>query len=174
LLYLALEFLWNFFSGSRERALIVFITVAGTYVVCRRRIPVKLLTAGALASLFLIGFMEYYRYAVGNSADAATIEASTIQESLRTARETSRDSGMERTLVVGLSRLSDLDSIAAIHLWVPSSVDYLGGETYAGIFTALVPRFLWPDKPLTIMPINNWFYTSEVGSSPTTTMGEAY
>jgi hypothetical protein len=53
-------------------------------------------------------------------------------------------------------------------------VSYQRGETYIKSYTIFIPRFLWPEKPVTITPINTWFFRNEGGSSPLTMPGEGY
>jgi len=46
-----------------------------------------------------------------------------------------------------LTRLSELTSVAYVLEMVPRSVPYTGGIVYSKVLAAMVPRFLWPDKP---------------------------
>lgn len=172
-IYLTIDVLWNFASGSRERALMTFICLMMTYIVAKRRIPAKFIAAGVAIGLFLIGFMDYYRYAMVEY-DASQMNFDNIGEAVGTAREQSDLQGIQSTVIRGLGRLNDLESIAAIYWWVPDIVPYENGDTYWNILPVFVPRFLWTDKPSIIMPINTWFFVNEGGSSPTTTMGEGY
>src|ERR1051325_8649278 len=74
LVYLSADFLWNFISGSRERAITAMAVIILTYIICRNRFPMKLILPCVLASIFLIGFMDYYRYATQASLDSSTLE----------------------------------------------------------------------------------------------------
>ncbi|MEY2411391.1 MAG: hypothetical protein QOF48_4061 [Verrucomicrobiota bacterium] len=172
-IYLAIDAVWNFASGSRERALMTFICLVMTYIVAKRRIPAKFIAAGVAFGLFLIGFMDYYRYAMVQY-DASQMNFDNIGEAVDTAREQSDLQGIQSTFVRGLGRLNDLESVAAIYWWVPDVVPYENGNTYWNILAVFVPRFIWTDKPPISMPINNWVFSNEGGSSPTTTMGEGY
>jgi hypothetical protein len=118
--------------------------------------------------------MDYYRYATQVPTEASKLELQGINSALSTAKSQSEGNGLGSTSITGLERLSDLESIAAIYHWVPAAVDFLGGETYMSILSALIPRFCWTDKPPVITPINKWFYVNEGGTSPITIMGEGY
>lgn len=174
LLYLAIDLTWNFASGTRAKTLMVFICLIVTYVVARRRIPIKLLAPALLSGVLLVGFMDYYRYAVRGTGSASELSVGRVIEALDRASERAEFSGMERTFVVGLSRLSDLDSIAAIYHWVPDVENHLHGETYWNLWLVFVPRFFWTEKPSVNLPLNHWFFMREGGSSPITIMGEGY
>jgi hypothetical protein len=174
LAYTAVEFFWNFSSGSREQTLIVLITILVAYIIYRNRFPWKSCAIALLPILGLIGFMDHYRYALIHTTEANKINLSGLSSAVSTAMEGSSREGARGTVLHGLSRVNDLESVAAIYRWTPSMQPYLGGETYWRVLPALVPRQLWPDKPTTIMPINEWFFAHEGGSSPTTIMGEGY
>lgn len=172
--YSLLDLGWNFASGGRERTITCFIVVILTFIVYRNRVPWRTLFISAIPIFFLIGFMDYYRYAIQQTANVNTIRLSSITEALSIASRESSSSGTENTLLRGIARFNDLESIAAIDLWTGTAQPFLEGETYARIPVALIPRQLWPDKPSTSMPINEWYFIHEGGSSPTTTMGEGY
>jgi hypothetical protein len=174
LAYTLVEFAWNFSSGGRERTLTAFIVIALTYVIYRNRIPWRVLGLSIIPVAFLIGFMDYYRYAIQRTTDVNDIRVSGIVDALSVAQRESSNFGIQSTLYRGLMRFNDVESVAAIYRWTGSSQPFLEGETYGRIPIALVPRALWPEKPVTTTPINEWFFTHEGGSSPTTVMGEGY
>ena len=124
--------------------------------------------------LFLLGFMDHYRYAIRNYAQKDSISFAAIFRALEVSVERADIEGKQTTAERALARLNDLDSVAAITLWTPEIQPYLNGETYALIPAGLVPRALWPDKPVIIRPINEWFFRNEGGSSPITIVGEGY
>jgi len=173
-IYLGADLLWNFASGSRERGLTVVIVLVLTFILCRNRFPLKFVVPVFIGSLFLIGFMDFYRYASLSSADASKIEVKGIHSDLTFAKSEANANGFMTTAIWGLARLSDLESIAGIARWVPHGIEHTKGETYLSIASGLVPRAFWHDKPPLIIPLNNWIYVNEGGSSPITIMGEGY
>jgi hypothetical protein len=174
LAYLIAEFGWHLISGGRERALAVLMVVVLTYVLVRRRVPWKTIVCGCIAAIFLVGIMDYYRYALRQTTLATEFDVGGIQAAWETAAEQATEGSRTHVAARGVMRLSDLDSIAAIYLWVPSLVPFQNGETYWTIPAALVPRVIWPNKPTTTTPINAWMFQDEGGSSPITIMGEGY
>lgn len=173
--YVVIDLLWNFISGGRERTLNVFVCIAACYMVCRDRVPTRLLLGLGAGALCLITFLDYYRYAMmRGQADPDTISMASVQDGLEASGGQFGDVGWGQKMTVAVSRVNELDSVAAIVFYVPKSLPFLKGETYLTVPTVFVPRFLWPTKPMTIMPINTWFFKDEGGSSPLTVMGEAY
>ncbi len=174
ILYLIAEFGWNTFSGSRQRALVVLIVAVLTFILVRQRIPWKTIAVGCVGATLFIGAMDYYRYALRQTTVATQFDLGGIQDAWSLAAEKASEESRGDLALRGVTRLSDLDSIAAIYLWVPSLVPFESGETYWRVPAALVPRVLWPKKPTTTMPINAWLFQDEGGSSPLTIMGEGY
>jgi hypothetical protein len=172
--YSLLDIGWNFMSGGRERTLIPFIVIMLTYVIYRNRIPWRIMAILVLPAILLMGFMDYYRYALQNTTENNTIQVSGIVDALTKASNQTEGSGLVNTFYRGLFRINDLEPIAAIYLWTGKLQPFLEGETYGRIPSGLIPRFLWPDKPMVITPINEWYFTHEGGSSPITTPGEGY
>jgi len=172
-----LEFLWYFPSGSREPVLALMAVVLFAYVVVRQRFPMKWTALGILAALLLLSFTHFYRYAIRSDVDPWVI-------SLEDTAQTLRQSGpafLEQDFQTGIwltrsaARLADARSVAAILKSAPLTIPYLNGETYARLPWVIVPRFVYPDKPEAILPIQRFgLFLEEGGSSPTTLVGEAH
>jgi len=174
LAYAGLDLLWNFASGSREPTLLVGLALVLAYVLCRRRWPLRTLTAGVLIALPLIGFMDFYRYAVRDLSRRTELRVGRVGRAVDLAAGQARATGAVSVAMRSVSRLNDLESIAALCLRVPRYQPHLDGETYATVPAVFVPRMLWPDKPSMVLPLNRWFFRDEGGSCPVTTMGEGY
>lgn len=172
--YILLDLFWNFASGAREPTIIVALAVLATVIVYRNRIPWKLIIISSIPGLLLLGFMDYYRYALRETQSVNTLTVGGIIRAIDAATQATESKGIEETILRGVSRVNDLDSVAAMYTWVPKQLPYQGGETYTRILPALVPRAFWRDKPKVMMPINEFFFLREGGTSPTTTMGEGW
>jgi hypothetical protein len=172
--YILVDLFWNFASGGREQTIVPVLAVVATYIVYRNRIPWKAILISIVPGLLLLGFMDYYRYAVRESQGTTSFSVGGMISAIGTATRATEDQGIQQTILRGVARVNDLDSVAAMYSWVPESLPYQNGETYARIPIALVPRMFWPDKPPVMMPINEFFFRYEGGSSPTTTMGEGW
>jgi len=54
----------------------------------------------------------------------------------------------EQAVSATTQRVSGLLQLAHMIDWVPSKIPYKYGEGFSSTFTSFVPRFLWPEKPL--------------------------
>ncbi len=174
LAYVALDLFWNFASGSREPTLLVGLALLFAYVLCRRRWPLRSLAVGALLALPLMGFMDLYRYAVRDVSRRTELRVGRVGRAVDLAAGQARAFGTATVAMRSVSRLNDLESIAALCLRVPRYQPHLDGETYATVPAVFVPRLLWPEKPSMVLPVNRWFFRDEGGTCPVTTMGEGY
>jgi hypothetical protein len=174
LAYTLVDLVWCFSSGTREKTLMVGIVILVTFIVYRNRIPWKMLALLAVPVVMLIGFMDYYRYAIRQYGEARSLNINHLVTALARASSQTEHAGLSMTLQRGLGRLNDLESIARIYVGTPREQPYLNGETYLNVPSALIPRAIWPDKPQVNRPLNDWFFTHEKGSSPITTAGEGW
>jgi hypothetical protein len=174
--YTLVDLGFNFMSGSRETTLIPLICILMTYIIYRRRLPWKFILVLLPLVMIAIGFMDRYRQHLYKTATATNrIDFNEIRRGISKAvYDTEQEGGISETILRGVARFDDMQSIARIHYGVPDEVDYLRGETFKLILPGFVPRALWPDKPSLIVPANRWFFTREYGSSPLTTVGEGY
>jgi hypothetical protein len=173
-LYIGADLVWNFASGSREATLLVLLSVAVAYVIRMRAIPARTLAIGAIGAVALVSFMDRYRYAIRSTANVDELSYEAVAEAVARASVRTSEEGLGRELLLGTSRFGDLDSVAAFYKWVPHAVPHASGESYLDAVYALIPRPLWPNKPESVRTINRYFFTRELGSSPTTTIGEGY
>lgn len=181
--YTALELLWRFPSGSREPVLVLMAMVLFAYIFVRQLLPIKWIALWIVAGLFVLAFMDFYRYGIAQIADQTTGEGVIRSDAVVEAIKESKTKFLEEDYQTGewltrsMARLADARSVAAILQNVPSIVPYLGGETYARLPWVFVPRFLYPDKPAMILPIAAELVDDDptnTTSSPTTLIGEAY
>jgi hypothetical protein len=74
-----------------------------------------------------------------------------------------------------VSDLSTYDNLVAIQMLVPGSLDYLDGETLVDIPEALVPRAVWPEKPVSIdLQVGALLYPGVSVGIPISMQGELY
>jgi len=171
--YFAAELAYYAVSGGREYAITALLSVTA-YFIIRGRATLKVLLPAGVVAIAMMSLIGIYRERMLSNVSATYVRAEDIKLSLTEAAQVSRQYKPGALLSFGLERLNDLDSVAAVCLWVPLPVDYLRGETYQGILGALVPRFIWLNKPAIVVPINHWFFREEYGSSPLTVFGEGY
>ncbi|MDQ1637031.1 MAG: hypothetical protein QOF62_370 [Pyrinomonadaceae bacterium] len=175
-------------SGFLEEALIplgVFFVVKWLYT---RRIPVAPIVVTVLLFVFLSPVKSDYRQAIGENSD--TFEQSSLVKGtlwIQNAAEYWQDTFTgARDLTEATSSASDradfIHQVAHIYSMTPSDVPYQYGKTYSFFAVALIPRIIWPDKP--VAGSANGFYavsygiTSEEGAKTTTfgvsILGEAF
>jgi hypothetical protein len=74
-----------------------------------------------------------------------------------------------------MSDLSTFDNLVALRQIVPESLDYLDGETLLAIPQAVVPRAVWPDKPVSIdLRVGGLLYPGSGVGIPITMQGELF
>lgn len=171
-----IELAWYFPSGGREPVLITGVVIIFSYIFVEKKIPYKWIAIGSCISLIIVSGMDFYRYSIGGIASKIdTVRLDEIREAVSVSHHSFLEEWISgEWLIRIISRLSDARSVAAILEGVPKKVQYLKGDTYLTLPFVFVPRFLYPDKPAASMPINEWFFRNEGGSSPTTLIGEAY
>jgi len=129
------------------------LTLGAFYVVIHRKIPWVTILLVIVATFFLqVGKNEFR--AVYWSAEASddpleraqfwlNASASSWMDSLQSRGESDSSKLASRTL----ERASLLSQVAHVLELTPSQVPFQGGQTYSYLPVALIPRFLWPDKP---------------------------
>jgi hypothetical protein len=174
-----LEFAWYAPTGTRDPLGRVFIVIVMAYVITFRRLPAAATGAIVVFGFLAFSFIETYRFV--NLVTLAEEDTRSISPTglLSTAEEaeqkfSSTDFSSWRWVSKTVERLCDARSLAAIIENVPENVPFLYGETYQKLPWVFIPRYVAPFKPKLITPLNEWLFSDEVGSSPTTLVGEAY
>lgn len=173
-IYALFDAFFNFLSGSRSRAIAGSAAVVLTYIVYRRKLPIKGILIMCIPALLFLGYMDQYRQLVHKYADVNKIDLTRLFQAATRAEENTDRHGPMFTIMTTLGRLAELDSPARIYQGVPSEQPFLNGETYENVFISIIPRQLWKDKPQVNLKINYYFFRHEGGQSPDTIMGEGY
>ncbi len=157
--------LFLFFLGARsgmlQNAFIPVITAAALAWSRRGKLPLRLLAAGVALLLILNPAKGVYRqlqwYQRGNASSSPWENWSRALEQTYAGKdaETSLNAGVESTR----SRTSTLGQVAQIYSWVPSRVPFDGPDRWLYQAVLLVPRVLWPDKPVQGETNRNYTHT---------------
>jgi hypothetical protein len=167
-------------SGFLEDALIplgVLFVVKWLYT---RRIPVAPIVVTLALVVFLSPVKSDYRQEASENVDMSDQSSLTkglvwVEQAVEYWQDTFSGS---RDLVEATSSASDradfLHQVAHIYSLTPSEVPYQFGKTYSFFAVALIPRIIWPDKP--VSGSANGFYAVAYGVSTeegtkTTTFG---
>ena len=142
-------------AGTSATAQLVMIALAILFSVwiAGGRISARWLWVGALASLLFISIRGVANDHRKNEAFAADqlpmLQRSTLLFTLL-AERVERE-GITQTVVGGwesvAGRAALLDLFTDVYRQTPELVPYWNGETYISLIGAIIPRFLWPDKP---------------------------
>ncbi|MGH9874674.1 MAG: O-antigen polysaccharide polymerase Wzy [Pyrinomonadaceae bacterium] len=177
-------------NGTLEEALVPFGVLFVVKWVYTRKVPLAPILMTALIVIFLSPVKSDYRQQawLGNNpelAEESTLTRGTlwITQALEYWSDTvsgSRD--LAEATASSTDRADFVHQVAYIHSMTPAVVPYQNGATYAFFLVAIIPRAIWPDKP--VAGTANAFYavtygvTNEEGARTTTfgvsILGEAF
>jgi hypothetical protein len=140
-------------SGNKQDFIITILAVAIPFTVARRRVHKGLLAFTVLAFLLIIvPFNQAYRSAARNASGTLSagqaLEAvpGILGHTIRTGNVTGVFSS-SATLI--LTRVREIDNPAIIIQRTPGEIGFLSpGQLAEGPIVNLVPRALWPGKPI--------------------------
>lgn len=145
--------LWlsSFRMGAIYGLFSTLIPLAVAFTTVRRRVPLGL-GATVVAVFFLLQPVksEFRELTWGdqsgggetNPADFVSLGVTRLGDFLKSGGTAAE------WMAQGFGRLNHLHVTGAVILETPSRVPFQNGATYVALFTKLVPRALWPDKPL--------------------------
>ena len=177
-------------SGALEEALVPLGVLFVVKWVYTRKVPILPILATAILVVFLSPVKSDYRQQAWLGENPALADESSLTRGtlwITQATEYWQDTfAGSRDLAEATSsstgRADFIHQMAHIYSMTPSVVPYQYGRTYSFFLVALIPRVLWPDKPLAGSA--NGFYavaygvTTEEGATTTTfgvsILGEAF
>jgi hypothetical protein len=123
------------------------------YFLVRRKLPLTMVAVSVVAALFLqVGKKEfrnsYWQHGeAGGVLERATywVDAS-ASKWLEALNSTGKDSTGQLSSE-SLERTSLLPQVSHVLAVTPSQIPFQGAQTYSYMAIALIPRFVWPDKP---------------------------
>jgi hypothetical protein len=140
-------------SGWLGTLVYLMITCAATYIAEKKRIPRMAIVILIIYVLFFqvgkASLRQKYWYVQDESSKVERI-AFWITESVNKwgdALSTSSTESLRELAYQSLSRVSLLTYTANVLEITPAVVPYQYGRLYSYMVVALVPRFVWPDKP---------------------------
>lgn len=117
--------------GQRSMGLAPLAALAGIFHYTRRRIPWSAIFVAVFAIVVYVNTTTRLRQNLDSDLETAMSRTSSSPLGAFSEHESER---------------ARLDSTAIILFFFPERVDYLWGESWAPVFTALVPRWIWPEK----------------------------
>jgi hypothetical protein len=157
-------------AGSKGALLLALAAVLIPYGALRGRVPLKVILIGALFFLWVaVPFTNAYRQTVRGDANLTPSVAVTAAPQILTDTLT----GASPVETVGdsadvmLRRVREIDSIAIITQLTPETIAYRSPWEFAvAPVLGLVPRAIWPDKPIFA---NGYEFSQEYYGTPRTT-----
>jgi hypothetical protein len=122
------------------------------YFLVRRKIPLTMVAVSVAAVMFLQVGKQEFRKSYWEQGEAGVLERATswISGSASKWSEALNSTGSDSTgqlSSASLERTSLLPQVSHVLAVTPSQIPFQGGRTYSYMTTALIPRFVWPDKP---------------------------
>jgi hypothetical protein len=142
-------------SGAKESYALAVLAVIIPYAVGKKRLPMWQLAVVAVIFLgFVVPFTTAYRTAVRESSSGILSTGQALDAVPQVLRSTLSDGDSLLTAIPGslgdlLARGQDIDASAIIMQRTPGQIPYVDPvQLVTGPLTALIPRAVWPDKPI--------------------------
>lgn len=136
-------------TGATYQALSVVAVLILTYATIRKRLPVAWIMAGVSLFVMVRAIQVPFREVAWNEGRPAIGVVERVSVMAETShRAISEEHFFHTAWQIGLSRVSHLMTFAEVVRVTPDYVPFWGGETYLPVVWKLVPRLLFPDKPM--------------------------
>jgi oligosaccharide repeat unit polymerase len=138
---------YQFVQGSKTFLGLLCLNVFVAYYWTRNRIP-KTILIGSL--IFLIAFVfpfvsSFRKYIVSEFGRIPSIDSLSIDSMMEFTE--SKNSNNNSLLKIS-ARYGGIDHLYGITRLIPHFIGYKYGSDYTAIFINLIPRAVWPDKPI--------------------------
>ncbi len=142
LIFLIFRFLFGGLRGSRSNTVWGLFWAIGMIHFWIRPVSKMFIIIGCI---FLVTFLYFYGFYKSAGLDGLAALQS-AEARLELTQQTGR--GIETAILGDLAR-SDVQAFLLYRLSIPNNYEYALGRTYAGGLSILIPRSIWPDRPLT-------------------------
>ncbi len=166
------ELAWYIPSGGRSQIVNTFIAPIFAYILTKRRLPMKVLTAIIIIGLPTLCILGSYRNVAPLFYKVNKIDLRNIPRAYLAAKDLSAKEDAFRNL---MDRFYDGKFLGYLLMHYSNDHNFELGSTYKEIPAIFIPRFIWTSKPVISKFMNTW-YSDLVGKSavPITVWGEAY
>ena len=169
-----IEMLWYLPAGTREPIAMTCSIALLAYIFIKRKLPKKAIVAFVLILFPLFTILFEYRYTVRIYQDISSINIEGLKPALLSAGDKLQKKDTN-TLAFSVDRIYDGKNLGYLLTHYSQDYDYELGATYKNIIYVLIPRFIYPDKPIYTTPLGKWYQlTGKYSSTPTTFWGETY
>jgi hypothetical protein len=151
--YFPVRIVFGLASGWLGSVVGVGLICGVMYFLVRRKIPLTMVAVSVVAVLFLQVGKKEFRNSYWEHGDAAGVlerATSWLNASASKWSEALNSTGSDSTGQLSsesLERTSLLPQVSHVLAVTPSQIPFQDGRTYSYMATALIPRFVWPDKP---------------------------
>ena len=131
--------------GTKYLAIMICIIPCMAFYEAKRRLPLKSMAVVALVTVFVVfPFFNTFRFQAMHSDTNVRLE----QTWARATRWDS-DTYLDASVYAFLTRMTVISSVAAILADTGTAVPYAKGDTLLlAPISVLIPRFVWPEKPV--------------------------
>ncbi len=141
-----------FFSGTKEETALVGVALVFAHGAVRQRLPLRLLLVALVAFIAVVNpFNEAYRQEVRGSSGNLNPPAAAAA-GLGVAADTASSISPDTVLNSGsqlLGRVREIDNVAIIMQRSPDTIPFRSvSELAVAPLAGVVPRLLWPSKPV--------------------------
>ncbi len=153
LLLVGIEATVGALGGGKESFVLSMLAVLIPYGALRGRLPLKVILIGAFLFLWLVvPFNTSYRQVVRSERSVLTPSAA-VAAAPQVLSQVARPNSIQTVLVDSaytlLRRIREIDSVAIIRQRTPGIIPYRSPADYVTApVLGVVPRVLWPDKPV--------------------------
>jgi hypothetical protein len=133
--------------GSLVQDLLILL---GTYWLARRKWPWRSTLVLALVVVPISGVKAEFRRAAWGS-DLSTLARGQMFAALISDGFQSNEHFFRNCLQITLVRVDQLTTFCAVANLTPDVIPYWEGDSYSTIYWALIPRALYPDKPVKVI-----------------------
>ncbi len=139
-------------SGAVAELIIDMLVLMGVYWVARKKWPWRAALVFALIAVPLLGVKGEYRgIAWSANAPETVLGRAQLFANIAVEGAFTKDTFFRDSFQTVVSRIDMLTTFSAVLYLTPNIVPYWEGETYKSTMWALIPRVLYPDKPVKIL-----------------------